>query len=130
MLQEPSVRAWYASLFFYSIRDLFSRELIVSIFRSATYSCLGKLFSEPQYFANNTDEAGEAGMTAIDFEEQTAGYQAAYSRLAASETAEADPVAYVQNPLQFFQQELEKLSGNHGPQVKALIAAAGGGRIG
>ncbi|KIM38838.1 hypothetical protein M413DRAFT_75629 [Hebeloma cylindrosporum] len=106
MLQEPSVRAW-----------------------SATYSCLGKLFSEPQYFANKTEEGDEAGMTSIDFEEQTAGYQAAYSRLAASETAEADPVAYVQNPLQFFQQELGKLSGKHGPQVKALVGAAEGGQI-
>lgn len=105
-------------------------KLIMSIPRSATYSCLGKLFSEPQYFANKTDEAGDAGMTAIDFEEQTAGYQAAYSRLAASETPEADPLEYVQNPLQFFQQELEKLSGKYGPQVKALIGAAEGGRIG
>lgn len=102
----------------------------MSVFRPATYSCLGKLFSEPQYFSNKADEAGDAGMTAIDFEEQTAGYQAAYSRLAASETAEVDPVAYVQNPLQFFQQELEKLSGKYGPQVRSLIALAGGGRIG
>jgi exportin-2 (importin alpha re-exporter) len=69
-------------------------------------------------------------MTAIDFEEQSAGYQAAYSRLAASETQEADPVAYVQNPLQFFQQELEKLLGKYGPQVQTLIGAAEGGRIG
>jgi len=98
--------------------------------RSATYSCLAKLFSEPQYFANKTDEADDSGMTAIDFEEQSAGYQAAYSRLAASETTEADPVAYVQNPLQFFQQELEKLSGKYGPQVQALISTAEGGRIG
>lgn len=34
-------------------------------------------------------------MTEIDYEEQTAGYQAAYSRLAASESGPVDPVAYV-----------------------------------
>ncbi|KDR74835.1 hypothetical protein GALMADRAFT_249739 [Galerina marginata CBS 339.88] len=107
MLQEPSIKAW-----------------------SATYSALGKLFSEPQYLDTKPDETGDAAITAIDFEEQTAGYQAAYSRLAASETAEADPLAYVQNPLQYLQQELEKLTSKYGQQVQVLIANAEGGRIG
>jgi len=107
MMQEPSVRAW-----------------------SATYSALGKLFSEPQYLDIKHDEQGDSSITAIDFEEQTAGYQAAYSRLAASETSEPDPVAYVQNPLQYLQQELEKLTSRYGAQVQALIANAEGGRIG
>ena len=62
-------------------------------------------------------------MTAIDFEEQAAGYQAAYSRLAASEMPQSDPVGYVQDPLQYFQQELEKLKGRIGRQVDALISA-------
>ncbi|KAF8963542.1 importin alpha re-exporter [Flammula alnicola] len=107
MLQEPSVRAW-----------------------SATYSALGKLFSEPHLFDSKSDETSDVAITAIDFEEQAAGYQAAYSRLAASETSEADPLAYVQNPLQYLQQELEKLSAKYGQQVQALISAADGGRIG
>ena len=93
------------------------------------YSALGKLFTERQYLDQKPADAGDAAITVIDFEEQTAGYQAAYSRLAASETAEADPVAYVQNPLQYLQQELEKLTARHGPKVQALVAAAEGGRI-
>ena len=37
-----------------------------------------------------------------------------FSRLAASESAEIDPVAYVQNPLLFLQQELERLTSKYG----------------
>ncbi|KJA18706.1 hypothetical protein HYPSUDRAFT_45045 [Hypholoma sublateritium FD-334 SS-4] len=106
MLDEPSVRAW-----------------------SVVYSALGKLFTERQYFDQKPADAGDAAITVIDFEEQTAGYQAAYSRLVASETAEVDPVAYVQNPLRYLQQELEKLTARYGPKVQALIASAEGGRI-
>lgn len=68
-------------------------------------------------------------MTAIDFEEQSTGYQAAYSRLAASEAPEADPTAYVQNPLQYLQQETEKLTAKYGQQVQGLINASEGGPI-
>ncbi|KAF8188046.1 importin alpha re-exporter [Pholiota molesta] len=106
MLQEPSVRAW-----------------------SQTYSSLGRLFKERQYLDQKPEDTGDAAITAIDFEEQAAGYQAAYSRLAASETAEVDPVAYVANPLQYLQQELQKLTARYGQQVQSLIAAAEGGRI-
>ncbi|KAF9472710.1 importin alpha re-exporter [Pholiota conissans] len=106
MLQEPSIRAW-----------------------SPTYSALGRLFKERQYLDQKPEDAGDAAITAIDFEEQAAGYQAAYSRLAASETAEADPVAYIANPLLYLQQELEKLTARYGQQVQSLIAAAEGGRI-
>ena len=41
-------------------------------------------------------------MTEIDYEEQTAGYQAAYSRLAASESGPDDPVGYVGDMRAFF----------------------------
>jgi exportin-2 (importin alpha re-exporter) len=85
---------------------------------------LGKLFGETQYFAKNTEAENDVAITAIDFEEQGAGYQAAYSRLAASQMPQPDPVDYVQNPLQYFQQELEKLKGRIGQQVDALITAA------
>jgi exportin-2 (importin alpha re-exporter) len=50
------------------------------------------LVQQPQSAAGADagDDDPDAGLTAIDFEEQTAGYQAAYSRLAAAEGA-ADP---------------------------------------
>ncbi len=72
---------------------------------------------------DNNDENNIA-ITAIDFEEEGAGYQAAYSRLATSETAEPDPVGYVQNPLNYFQQELGKLRAKIGRQVDVLLSAA------
>ncbi|KAF8148458.1 importin alpha re-exporter [Crassisporium funariophilum] len=106
MLQEPLVRSW-----------------------SALYSVLGKLFSEPQHLQDKSSEITDGVMTAIDFEEQTAGYQAAYSRLAASETTEVDPVAYVPNPLQYLQQEQEKLLKQYPQKLSELIAAANSGRI-
>ncbi|KAG6868898.1 hypothetical protein C0993_008196 [Termitomyces sp. T159_Od127] len=102
MTQQPSAAAW-----------------------PPTFGSLVKLFREPQYLTNSkTDEDPHAGLTEIDFEEQTAGYQAAYSRLAASETPEADPVDYVRDPQQFLGQELVQLSKRHGQGVKAMIEAA------
>lgn len=60
------------------------------------FTALVKLFSEPQYLASKDGEStGGTGLTEIDYEEQTAGYQAAYSRLAASESERVDPVGYV-----------------------------------
>jgi len=106
MLQEPLVRSW-----------------------SRAYTSLGKLFSERQLFEIKKEESTDEAITAIDFEEQDAGYQAAFSRLAASESAETDPVAYVQNPLLFLQQELERLSSKHGQQIQRLISVAEGGQI-
>jgi len=75
------------------------------------------------------EETTDEAITAIDFEEQSVGYQAAYSRLAASESAEEDPVAYVQNPLLFLQQGLDRLTGKYGQQIQMLISAAKGGQI-
>ncbi|KXN81985.1 Exportin-2 [Leucoagaricus sp. SymC.cos] len=101
MMQEPYIQAW-----------------------PRAYQAIVKLFSEPQYLSKKSDEDSHAGITEIDYEEQTAGYQAAYSRLAASETQEADPVAYVSNPQQFFQEQLENLQKQYGGQVQALISQA------
>ncbi|KAG1888183.1 CAS/CSE protein [Suillus subluteus] len=78
-----------------------------------------KLFSEPQYLAKSKDEEQSTGITEIDFEEQTAGYQAAYSRLAAADGAPVDPVAYVRDPQNFLGQALAKAD----PRVKGLLAA-------
>lgn len=83
-----------------------------------------RLFSEPQYLlASKTDEDPDAGITQIDYEEQTAGYQAAYSRLAASESPEIDPVAYVANPQQFVGERLVAFSKTQ-QKATTLIAAA------
>ncbi|OAX36460.1 Cse1-domain-containing protein [Rhizopogon vinicolor AM-OR11-026] len=81
-----------------------------------------KLFSEPQYLSKSKDEEQSTGLTEIDFEEQTAGYQAAYSRLAAAEGAPVDPVAYVRDPRDFLGQSLAKAD----PRVKGLLAAGDG----
>lgn len=93
--------------------------------RPATFTALVKLFSEPQYLASKTEDDPHAALTEIDYEEQTAGYQAAYSRLAASESTEVDPVGYVQNPREFLGQELVQFSKEAGGgQVRQLISAA------
>ncbi|KAI0088382.1 importin alpha re-exporter [Irpex rosettiformis] len=86
-----------------------------------TFAALVKLFSDPQYLTKN-DEDPDAAITTIDFEEQNTGYQASYSRLAASEGAKLDPVAYVRDPREFLGQELVRLSKTD-PRVKALLAA-------
>ena len=88
------------------------------------FTALLKLFQEPKYI----DSKGEGqnphnGLTEIDFEEQNAGYQAAYSRLAASESAPSDPVAYVADPKEYLAQELLRLSKSD-PRVKSLLGGA------
>ncbi|KAI0933051.1 hypothetical protein AcW1_000014 [Taiwanofungus camphoratus] len=101
MIQEPSIQAW-----------------------PNTFTALVKLFQEPQYLTKKDgEEDPDAGLTVIDYEEQTAGYQVAYSRLAASETTNVDPVAYVRDPREFLGQELAKLS-QRDSRVKTLVSAA------
>jgi exportin-2 (importin alpha re-exporter) len=89
------------------------------------FTALVKLFQEPKYIDKKGAEAHDPhnGLTDIDFEEQNAGYQAAYSRLAASESATSDPVAYVSDPKEFLAQELLRLSKSE-PRVKSLLGAA------
>lgn len=82
------------------------------------------MFSEPQYLTSKESDDRHAGLTVIDYEEQTAGYQTAYSRLAASETKEVDYVSYVRNPEEFLGQQLADFSKIHGPNVKTLLGAA------
>ncbi|KAK0446106.1 CAS/CSE protein [Armillaria borealis] len=82
MLVEPSVRTW-----------------------SPLFTVLVRQFNEPQYLEGPKDDTA-VGLTEIDYEEATAGYQAAFSRLAASESAPDDPVAYVRNPKQYLAERL------------------------
>ncbi len=62
---------------------------------------LVELFKEPKAFPSTAAaDAGignATGMTNIDLEEQAAGYQAAYSKLAAAAVPQADVVAYAGN---------------------------------
>ncbi len=69
-----------------------------------------KLVAKPQHPSKEKGEDEDAGLTSIDFEEQNAGYQAAYSRLAASEGGFVDPVGFVQSPLVFLAQSLRELA--------------------
>lgn len=89
-----------------------------------------------QYLAGATtstttaDDTTSVGLTDIDQEEQTAGYQAAYSRLAASETAEADPVGYVRDAEEFLRNELQEMRGRNGQQLQTLLAATDASVVG
>jgi len=82
------------------------------------------LFREPQHFKEVNNDDADTAVTTIDFEEQSTGYQAAFSRLAASETVELDPVGYVQDPVQYLQEGLHSLRGKIGQQVDMLIASS------
>ena len=86
------------------------------------FQALAKLFSEPQHLTKDKEDDPDAGLTAIDHEEQTAGYQAAYSRLAASEGGSVDPVAYVRDPRDFLGQELVRFT-KADPRFKKLLTS-------
>lgn len=99
---------------------------IVARRRPEAFTTIVKLFHEPQYLKD--EGAGEdthSGITDIDCEEQTAGYQAAYSRLAASESPEVDPVGYVRDPRDFLAQELARIAKTDGSQLKMMLEATG-----
>jgi exportin-2 (importin alpha re-exporter) len=84
---------------------------------------LVKLFHEPQHLAAKTgDDDANAGYTEIDYEEQTAGYQAAFSKLASSEGAPTDYVSYVGSVQAFVGQQLANMTRVE-PQTKALLLA-------
>ncbi|KAJ7126549.1 CAS/CSE protein [Mycena crocata] len=106
MLQEPNVQIWPSA--FTSLVQLFRSQYLAG---ATTTSKTG-------------DDTASIGITDVDQEEQTAGYQAAYSRLAASETAEADPVSYVRDPEEYLRNQLKDMRGRSGPQLQALLSAA------
>ena len=118
MLSEPASRSWCVrSIVWLSFRSL----LPPRTHRPAVFTTLVKLFSEPQYLASKEGEStGGTGVTEIDYEEQTAGYQAAYSRLAASESAPVDPVGYVTDVRAFLGRRL-------GMMDKGVLVGMGGG---
>lgn len=63
----------------------------------------------------------EAILTAIDYEEATAGYQASFSKLAASQPKRYDPVAYVPDLSAYVKQTLSKAVSSD-PRVRGLLA--------
>ncbi|KIY62475.1 importin alpha re-exporter [Cylindrobasidium torrendii FP15055 ss-10] len=97
MLQQPNVQHW-----------------------PSLFNILVKQFLEPQHLEASKDNTA-AGFTEIDFEEQTAGYQAAYSQLAASASSQDDPVAYVQDPKQYV---VDRLKGMDRSQLQQLVGSA------
>ena len=103
---------------------------LLCVWRGRTQALAGlyRLFDNPQYLTKKSVGEGDAdaGLTAIDHEEQNAGYQAAYSRLAASESVTVDPVGYVNNPRDLLKDELDRLSdqGAFGGNSKSMVAEA------
>jgi exportin-2 (importin alpha re-exporter) len=88
--------------------------------RPLTFTTLLQAFGSQ---ASNTqvDEDPDAGITSIDYEEQTAGYQVAYSKLAASEVAKPDPVAYAGDARQYLITELANAVQRTGGSVWATL---------
>ncbi|KAG8695927.1 importin-alpha export receptor [Ceratobasidium sp. 395] len=84
-VQPPAADAWPRAL-----------EAVIALFGAPT---LTKSKDEVQ----TSDDA----VTAIDYEEQGAGYQAGFSRLAASEGDKTDLVAYAGNPEEYLVQEMQ-----------------------
>jgi exportin-2 (importin alpha re-exporter) len=64
------------------------------------------LFQDPQALRQTENGDLDAAFTAVDVEEQNAGYQAAYSRLAASEGSAPDPVADIADARAWVEAEL------------------------
>ena len=95
--------------------------------RTQALAGLYRLFANPQHLTKKSaEEDPDAGLTGIDHEEQNAGYQAAYSRLAASESAVVDPVGYVNDPRELLENELGRLSGQgvFGGNVGSMVNEA------
>ncbi|KZT24288.1 hypothetical protein NEOLEDRAFT_1179287 [Neolentinus lepideus HHB14362 ss-1] len=89
------------------------------------FTALAKLFREPQHLKSSpqpsSDADAEIDFTELDYEEQTTGYQSAYSRLAASEGPAIDPVAGVEDAQEYFVKEMVAWKE---PSKGALISAA------
>lgn len=63
-------------------------------------------------------------LSSIDHEEQTAGYQAAYTRLAASATTVEDPVAYAPDAVTFVRERLATASADHRVQQQLAVVSS------
>ncbi|CAE6398308.1 unnamed protein product [Rhizoctonia solani] len=82
------------------------------------------LYTSPTALAKSSTESatGDDAVTAIDYEEAGAGYQAGYSRLAASEGDKSDLAAYVQDPRQYLVEQLTAALQDSSKPIRQLIA--------
>jgi exportin-2 (importin alpha re-exporter) len=121
MLTEPSVSTWYASVNSF----LFENYLNFDCDRPTVLNVLLQLAlsSDIPTKRDQPSDADDAIVTQLDYEESTAGYQASYSRLAASEPTSVDPVAYVPDARLFLKEALADLARRDG-RVNALISRA------
>jgi exportin-2 (importin alpha re-exporter) len=89
-------------------------------YRQKMFTALELWLSKGEHVSKEVvDDDPDASLTAIDYEEQTAGYQAAFSKLAASQPRQIDPVAHVSDPIIFVKQALPAAAQN--PNVKQLL---------
>jgi superoxide dismutase len=86
---------------------------------------LARLIRESNAFAADADDATGTGATEIDLEEQAAGYQAAYSKLATAGTLARDVVAYAGDVRVHVVREFTRLLGAE-PGMKTLAGMAEG----
>ena len=94
--------------------------------RPAAFTELVKLFTSSSHLQSAQSTAAEDPdeiLRSLDFEEQGAGYQAAYSKLAASETTSEDPVAHVADPRAYVGQELAAAA-KADARIRNLVSAA------
>ncbi|KAH8112452.1 Cse1-domain-containing protein [Phellopilus nigrolimitatus] len=92
----------------------------------AAFAELVKLFTESKHLQSAQSTAAEDPdemIRSLDYEEQGVGYQAAYSKLAASEAATEDPVAQVTDPRAFVGEQLA-LAVKREPRLRGLVEAA------
>lgn len=91
---------------------------------------LAGLFRETNAFAATPDDDGTGtGATDIDLEEQAAGYQAAYSKLAAAGAPARDVVAYAGDVRLHVAREFTRLFSAE-PGVKTLVGLADQSQVG
>jgi len=91
---------------------------------------LAGLFRETNAFAARDDDGtGGTGATDIDLEEQAAGYQAAYSKLAAAGAPARDVVAYAGDVRSHVAREFTRLLSAE-PGVRTLVAQADQSQVG
>ena len=92
--------------------------------RSPLLGKLAGLFRESNALAADASNDG-TGATEIDLEEQAAGYQAAYSKLATAGTPSRDVVAYAGDVCVHVAREFTRLLGTE-PGMKTLVGMAEG----
>ncbi|KAB5591104.1 Importin-alpha export receptor [Ceratobasidium theobromae] len=87
------------------------------------------LFASPALKSSDESATGDDAVTAIDYEEAGAGYQAGYSRLAASEGEKSDVAGYVQDARQYLVAELTRALGDSSKPMRQLLSQVDAGKL-